>query len=225
MSSGLKQRRARRNNRRQIECFGELGADSLGYIMCRDFFHAELTGDRSHDDAVDAARYDQVEIRKLGRDVEREAVPGDPIARVHSDRRDLLAASPHARVRGISLARNAVVGQGVDQCLLDASQVPMKVLTMALEIDDWIANQLARTVECHIAAPLDLEQLDATTLQKLRRSGEILFLRRPSERDDRRVLHQEQYILRNCAGNPVTRDAALQLERFRVRHPSERHRP
>jgi len=101
----------------------------------------------------------------------------------------------------------------------------VKVLTVALEIDDWIANQLARAVECHVSAPLDLEQLDATTLQKRWRSGEILFLRRPSEGDDRRVLHQEQYILGNCAGDPVTGDAALQLERFRVGHASERYGP
>src|SRR5690348_10643321 len=64
---------------------------------------AELPGHRRHRDRLDPARNHQVEVAEIGRDVEREAVPRDPVARVDADRRDLATLGPDAGEAGISL--------------------------------------------------------------------------------------------------------------------------
>ena len=86
---------------------------------------------------------------------------------MNADRSDLFPARPDARVGRIPFARNSIIGQSVDERLLDLSEVPVKVLAMPLEIYDWIPDQLPRSVKRHVAATLDLEQLDALALQKL----------------------------------------------------------
>ena len=85
----------------------------------------------------------------------------------------------------------------VDERLLDLSQIPVQVALVALEIDDRIADELSGAVERHVAAALDLEQLDAARREQLWRREKILLLRRAAERDDRRMLDEEQHILRD----------------------------
>jgi hypothetical protein len=80
-------------------------------------------------------------------------------------------------------------------------------------------------VERHVTAALHLEQLHALIPQEFRRRYEVLFLRRPAEGDDGRMLEEEQDVLRNCARDSVTRDASLELERIVIRHSSQRDSP
>src|SRR6185295_11805351 len=128
-----------------------------------------LAGDRRHDHAIDAAWNDEVEPGEIGGDVEGEAVPGDPVARVNADGCDLPAARPHAGVGGVSLAGNSIVSEGVDQRLFDFPEIPVQVLTVSLEIDDRIADELAGSMESDVTTALDLEDLDALAAQKVRR--------------------------------------------------------
>ena len=67
----------------------------------------------------------------------------------------------------------------------------MQILAVSLEIDDRIAHELSRAMERHVSTALDLEQLDAVGCQKFRRGCEVLFLGRPSQRYDWRVLDEE----------------------------------
>jgi hypothetical protein len=53
----------------------------------------------------------------------------------------------------------------------------MEVAAVALEIDDWIADELTRTVEGDVATALDLEQLDPTLLEVLGRGEHVGALR------------------------------------------------
>jgi hypothetical protein len=101
----------------------------------------------------------------------------------------------------------------------------VKILPVALEIDDRIANELAGTVKSHISAALDLEQLHALALQKVRRSNQMLLLRRSSECDYRGMLYEKEDVLREGARDTITGDLTLELERFRVRHSPQRNRP
>src|SRR6185295_10186378 len=128
-----------------------------------------LAGDRRHDHAIDAAWNDEVEPGEIGGDVEGEAMPGDPVARVHADGCDLSAARPHARVGGVSLAGNSIVSEGVDQRLFDFPEIPVQVLPMSLEIDDRVANELPGSMERHVTTALDLEYFDTLGAQVFRR--------------------------------------------------------
>jgi len=213
---GLEQRPARRNYRGQIERLREFGGDAIPNVLHRNVLDAQLATDRRHDDAVNSARDDEIEIGEVGRDVEGEPVPGDPVARVHADRGDLLAAGPHSGERSIPFAGNSIVGERVDQRFLDLSQVPVQILLVALEIDDRISDELAGSVEGDVSSALDLEQLHAFALEKLRGCDEVLFLRRPAERDYRWVLDEEEEVLRNRSRDSIASEVALQLERFFV---------
>ena len=77
-------------------CAEGLG-DQRGHVIDGDVA-ADLARDRRHLHGGNAARDDEVEERELGGHVEREAVPGDPVARMHADRGDLPSLGPHARV-------------------------------------------------------------------------------------------------------------------------------
>src|SRR5438093_8811333 len=75
-----------------------------------------------HHDARNAAGDDAIEGREVGRDVQREAVPRDPLFHVDADARDLSAAGPHAGVAGVPLGGDAELGEGVDQRLLRSEE-------------------------------------------------------------------------------------------------------
>ena len=129
---------------RRARCRGD---DALADLAERWALVRQLALHRRHRHRLDAARDDEVEVAKIGRHVEREAVPGDPVARVHADRRDLAAARPDAGEAGVPLAGNAEVAERVDQRLLDLPQIPVQILLVALEVDDRIADELARARE------------------------------------------------------------------------------
>src|SRR2546430_7073731 len=50
---------------------------------------------RRHDDPRDPARHDPLEVGQVRRDVEGEAVPGDPLLHVDADARDLARSEEH----------------------------------------------------------------------------------------------------------------------------------
>jgi hypothetical protein len=101
----------------------------------------------------------------------------------------------------------------------------VEVQAVSLEIDDRVSDELSRSVKCHVAAALDLEELHALAVKKLGRRDEMFSLGRPAERDYRWVFDEEQHILRERARDAVTRDVPLQLERFLVGDPAQRNSP
>ena len=83
-----------------------------------------------------AARDDQVEILEICRHVERKAVARHPSRDPHADRRQLVAADPHAGQSFDAPRLDTVVGGGPDQHLFDVAHVTMDVAPIGLQIDD-----------------------------------------------------------------------------------------
>jgi hypothetical protein len=109
--------------------------------------------------------------------------------------------------------------------VLELAQVPVQILLVAPEIDDGISNQLPRSVKGDVAASLDLEHLDSPRRQEFRRGEKVFVLRRAAERDDGVMLEEEQDILWDRPRDAVTREIALELQRFGVRNAAERNGP
>ena len=181
----------------------------------------QLLGHARHHHLPDAARDDEVERIEVGRHVEREAVQGHPLLHVDADARDLAARGPHAGQSGVAIRLDAEVAERLDQHVLEPPQVPVEVLAMCPEVEDRIADQLARTVEGHVAAALDLDHLDPAPGELRRRQRQAAGPGPAAERDDRRVLHQQQHVLGDLARDPLPADRSLSFERLAVGHRAE----
>jgi hypothetical protein len=87
---------------------------------------------------------------------------------MHANRGNLASLGPDARKSRIPLGRDAKLVQGPDQPFFDLPQVPVKILFVPLEIEDRIANELARAVKGHTTATLDFKEIDPTGAEELR---------------------------------------------------------
>ena len=76
-------------------------------------------------------------------------------------------------------------------------------------------------MERHVAATLDLEQLDALPPQMLGRRQHVSGLRRAAERDHGWMLDKKQYILIHIADDARARHLPLQVECVAVRPAPE----
>jgi hypothetical protein len=64
-------------------------------------------------------------------------------------------------------------------------------------------------VKGDVSATLDFVHLDAARAQALRRRHDVRLLRRAPERDDRRVLEQQQDVLVDLSGDTTPGEIAL----------------
>src|SRR5436190_1507879 len=76
----------------------------------------------------------------IGARVEGEPMPGDPIARVHANGRNLLLSRPNAGVLRNTLGRDSELAERPNEQFLDLAEIPVKILLVAFEIDDRIAD-------------------------------------------------------------------------------------
>src|SRR4051812_42464732 len=88
---------------------------------------------------------------------------------------------------------------------------------MAFQIDDRVADQLARAVEGDVTTSLDLEEIDPLLHQRVSGGEQVAGLRRATQRDDRWMLDEEQHILGDLSRDAGASNAALQIERFGIR--------
>src|ERR687887_942640 len=63
----------------------------------------------------DPARHDEIEVREIGRHVERETVARNPSRDPHTDRGQLVASDPHAGESRYTDGINAVAHGGADE--------------------------------------------------------------------------------------------------------------
>jgi len=165
---------------------------------------------------ADAARHDRAEVAQVRGHVEREAVRRDPAARdAHADRGDLLAAHPHARQAGLAARSDAEGGQCTEQRLLQVAYVAVHVAAVRLEVQDGVADELTRPVVRDVAASSGLEQRDAHEPAFGIVREHVVRVRRRAERDDVRVLEQQQ-LVRDHAGAALADQRLLELERLAV---------
>jgi len=198
------------------------GSDhTLGDIRQLDRLVRLLGRDRRHPHRGDTAGNDEVEVTEIRRDVEGKAVPGDPIASMNADRRDLAIVDPDTGVRRAPRSRELVRRERLDEKFLNLALVPVQVALLLLQVDDGVADELSGPVKGDITAALDLEQLDALLPEIFGRREHMSALGRSPERDDRRMLDEQQHVLVDAPGNPRARDFALEHERVGIRLPAK----
>src|SRR5215213_652593 len=110
---------------------------------------------------------------ELRRDVEREAVAGDPSGDPDPDRRDLLRADPRTGQAGDPAGGHTPIGADADHHFLDVANVAMHVAAIRLEVDDRVADDLPGTVIRHVAAAAGLLDVDATFRKLLRSRDDV----------------------------------------------------
>ena len=119
--------------------------------------------------------------------------PGQPV--------DPLALEPERRDRA-------------DQRLLEVAHVLLHVAAVPLQVEDRVADELARPVEGRLAAAVGLDDLDRGVLGDVELRA---LVGAPAERHHRRVLEQDHRV-RDRALRDRARERALQIPRLLVRH-------
>src|SRR5947208_7437096 len=138
-------------------------------------------------------------------------MPGDPLLHVDPDARDLAVPSPHAGVTRIPRGGYAEPGERVDQRLLEGAEVPVELPLVTRQLDDRVADELAGSVERHVPAALDLEDLDAIAAEEMPSIGVA------AQRHHRWLCHQEQHVVRHTALAAGLGEGAPPTERLGVR--------
>jgi len=123
----------------------------------------------------------------------------DPLRDVDPDRRDLARRSlePDPGQPLDSRRLDADRRESSDQRLLDVAAVPLHVLAVPGQVEDWVADELARAVIGGLAAAVGLHDLDLGALGHV----QLALLGAPPQRDHRRVLEQEHGVRASARGN------------------------
>ncbi len=169
---------------------------------------------------LEAARRDPLrERRRIEADVQRVAVRRHPTGDVHADGGDLLRRrrEPDAGEPVDALAFEPERRQRPDERFLEVPHVLLDVAAVPLQVDDRIADELARPVIRRLAAAVGLDDLDLRALRQV----QLRALVRPAaERDHRGMLEEDDRVgdraLRHRAGKRT-----LQVPRFAIRHLPE----
>jgi len=66
----------------------------------------------------------------------------------------------------------------------------VQIQTVGMEVHDRIPHELAGSVVGHVASALDLDHVDPTLAEPLRRSHHMSWIRAASERDHRFMLDE-----------------------------------
>ena len=149
-------------------------------------------------------------MREIGRHVQGEPVPGDPLLHVDPDARDLAPARPYAGVARVPLGGDAELRECGDERFLEGAEIPVEVRPVAAQVEDRITHQLPGPVERDVAAALDLEHVDAFRVQQVGRPGGA------AQRDHGWVLEQQEQVLPQPTVDARLRERTLPLERLAV---------
>src|SRR6187402_1602250 len=182
-----------------VKDVAKAAGDGVGRVLQRRP-EGKLLGDlqlQAGDLAVgDAAGDDPLEVAEIRCDVEREAVRGNRLRDVDTDRGDLLLLygrpghRPNTGALADALREHTEVGAGTDERLFhEANEVDRaevraffagKIFTT--EIEDGITNQLTGPVIRHVPAAIDLVDLRTLRRKKLVTGKDVGACRISSER-------------------------------------------
>ena len=168
----------------------------------------------------DAARHDHLEVPQVRLDVQGEAVAGHPARDAHADGGDLFVADPHAGKPLDAPARNPILGDRTDQHLFDVAHVAVHVTAIRLEVDDRVADQLARPVIGHVAAAPCLMDFDGVCCALRFVCEDVRRVGAASEREDVRVFEQQQLLVAFAAAQALD-GLLLQAQAVGVTRQSE----
>jgi hypothetical protein len=94
-----------------------------------------------------------------------------------------------------------------------------------LEVDDRIAYELARSVKGHVSPSLYFMELDPACGESSGWSDQVPILGRPTECHHRRMLEENEQIVRQLSAYPCTCGGALQLQRIQIRDDAHSRDP
>src|SRR6476469_2330430 len=110
-------------------------------------------------------------MRKVGRDVEREAVEGHPALNAHAQSADFglirTGSDPNTDPSVGAVGGNAELGERVDHPAFERMNEAADVLSALFEVEHHIADALTGTVIGVAAAAAGLEHGDILGVQKL----------------------------------------------------------
>ena len=135
--------------------------------------------------------------REITANIKREPVHGDPMPHAHADRRDFAASPDYFGVLdpnpGKALAprgRKSVLGEKIDEHLLEPAQIAMQILSAPAKIDNRITHQLSRSVIGRLAAAIDRKK----RIGKMRCAQQTRSIGGAPDRVNRLVLEQKQFV-------------------------------
>ena len=169
----------------------------------------------------DPARDNQPELIEVSRHIEREPVAGDPAGNPDADRRELFQPArrfdPHAGEPLLPHGRDTERRSDANHDFLEVADISVHVEAVGPQIEDRIADELTRAVERHVSASARFEKLDTVSFERLRSREHVraIVAGPDSERDDRRVLEQEE-LIGNPVGLPFLDELLLEFQRLGV---------
>lgn len=114
---------------------------------------------------------------EVGGDVDGEAVHRDPLADADAHRGEfgggVVGTNPDAGRGGVSLGVDAKVSGGLDDGLFEKAHVGVEAEVQAIEVEDGIADELARAVVGDIAAAVGFFEGDAVTCEERGRGEDV----------------------------------------------------
>ena len=153
----------------------------------------------------DAAGDDPVEVAEIRRDVECEAVRGDALRDVDADGSDLFlkdaapGEGPDTGALADALGHDAEVAAGADKNLFEQTNVVDRTEVraflageVAAEVDDGIADELARAVVGDVSTAIDFVEFDSALGEKIVAGENVGAMAVAAKSEDRRVFEQEQ---------------------------------
>src|SRR5580692_449483 len=160
-----------------------------------------------HAASVDSARHDRIEVAKIGRHVQREAVPRDPAAKADADRRNLARADPDAGHRIAATRVDAEFCERIDHRGFETAEILRHVAVAAFELQNRIADQLAGTVIGHLSAARDAPHRHTRGI-----IDDKPLVGAAAERENVRMLQHQEHI-RTFASSARRQQVGLQSER------------
>jgi hypothetical protein len=191
-----------------VEDVSEVARDGFSYPVEADGGSGFLLEgrDRLRDQA---AGNDEVEKAEVGIDVECEAVGGHCARDMDTDSGDFGGLSvcggrgrPDARELGNARSRDAEVGAGADERFFHSANELNGAEGFAFafrggegaKVEDGVANELAGSMNRHIASAVAFNHFDAALDEEFGRDKDVGGFRVAAEGDDRRVFEQEKNI-------------------------------
>ena len=149
----------------------------------------------------DAAWNDEVEITKVGGDVEGEAMGGDPAADVDADGRKLFFGDVAGRMNpdpgfaGDPIGGDAEIGGGADHGFFEGADIPVNVAADKIEIENGVADELAGAMIGDVAAAIGFAKLDIFLAQDILGGEKILLAGVAAKGEDVRMFAEEEDVV------------------------------
>jgi hypothetical protein len=198
----------------EIEEFGEV-ADQLGLGLGEGDGTVEKFFQGSGLAVGQAAGDDEVEIAEISGDIVGKAVGSDPAADMDADGSEFffggVGRDPDAGFARNTIGGDAEAGGGADHDFFKGANVPVHVSLDARQIENGVADDLAGAVISDVSTAIGFVKLDIFLMENAGGGQEIFAFAVAAERDDRRVLAEEEDVfdsVRFAGGG----DAGLQGE-------------